>query len=139
MPRPLCLHTDGEAAAGNLFGIGLVDFWADTLESSGIKPWASISALISLRMVSAWALTSSIMASYLFSNSILASSSILDMVCISFKVTFVPSLRAVAAPMCLSVCWVTSGGVEIGSQLFTSILYHKGYIMSIGECTKDGT
>ena len=37
-PRPLCLHADGKAAAGNLFGIGLVDFWADTLESSGIKP-----------------------------------------------------------------------------------------------------
>lgn len=32
MPRPLFLHADGKAAAGNLFGVSLVDFRANTLE-----------------------------------------------------------------------------------------------------------
>ena len=35
---------------------------------------------------------------------------------ISF-IMLLPSLRAVSAPLCLSIHWVTTGGVEIGSQL----------------------
>lgn len=37
MAPPFLSHADGKAAAGNLLGVSLVDFRANTLESGGVK------------------------------------------------------------------------------------------------------
>ena len=92
--------------------------------------------LMELRMLSASDFISSIIASYLFSSSILASSSILDIVVISFifVVAVSPCCRGsfVFERTYNRPCWNWL-------SLITRILYHKRYEMSIDDCTKFGT